>query len=405
MTTKSMSDFETKVHAALADRGFSQSVIEATVVVARILMSLHSKKGEEWLNCDVVDGYVKSQEVRYQGNAICRSWFLNRKKAVERILQIYHTNTVVGDHHRRMSDLSECFQQVLLRVLSNEEWSPKLRRHQYNHAVIFFRWLQESRNYKTLKVVDENAVREHLVECAARMVGYSLDNRRRALKKLFAFLSEEGTVSESMSKLFLFKIPIEKKVKYFMPQDEIAAVLNAIDRNTVRGKRDYAVILLAAVTGLRRIDIVEMILDSLDWRNGEIRIAQEKTGKALALPLTADVGEAIHEYICSSRPHSESDKVFLSTRTPFGAMHIGTLNKILKRYCVAAGLKTIWGSHSLRRGLATSMVTAGVPVTTVAQTLGHSSIDSTKQYISLDRRHLKECALDFSGIEIGGAAQ
>ena len=46
------------------------------------------------------------------------------------------------------------------------------------------------------------------------------------------------------------------------------------------------------------------------------------------------------------------------------------------------------------------MITSGVPVTTVAQVLGHSNITSTKKYIALDSVHLKECALDFTGIEV-----
>jgi site-specific recombinase XerD len=44
------------------------------------------------------------------------------------------------------------------------------------------------------------------------------------------------------------------------------------------------------------------------------------------------------------------------------------------------------------------MVVGGVPVTTVAQVLGDADMNSAKKYISLDSKHLKECALDFSGI-------
>jgi site-specific recombinase XerD len=56
------------------------------------------------------------------------------------------------------------------------------------------------------------------------------------------------------------------------------------------------------------------------------------------------------------------------------------------------------GFHSLRRSLGKNLVTSGVPITMVAQILGDSDIDSTKKYISLDSEHLKECALDFTGI-------
>jgi len=45
------------------------------------------------------------------------------------------------------------------------------------------------------------------------------------------------------------------------------------------------------------------------------------------------------------------------------------------------------------------MATSGIPVITVAQVLGDSDMNSTKKYIALDSRHLKDCALDFSGIK------
>ena len=57
------------------------------------------------------------------------------------------------------------------------------------------------------------------------------------------------------------------------------------------------------------------------------------------------------------------------------------------------------GFHSLRRSLGKSLITSGAKVTTVAQILGDSDIDSTKKYISLDSEHLKECALGFAGIK------
>lgn len=51
------------------------------------------------------------------------------------------------------------------------------------------------------------------------------------------------------------------------------------------------------------------------------------------------------------------------------------------------------------------MVIAGIPVTTVSQVLGHSRIDPTKQYISLDSVHLKECALDLDGFMPEGGSE
>jgi site-specific recombinase XerD len=62
------------------------------------------------------------------------------------------------------------------------------------------------------------------------------------------------------------------------------------------------------------------------------------------------------------------------------------------------------GFHALRRTLGRNLTTAGVPVTMTAQIFGGDHIDSTQKYIALDSKHLKECALDFRGIEPKGGA-
>ena len=365
---------------------------------------LHIKQGVEYYCNDITDSYVKRQENRYKSEEISKGTFNMYKNTVEVLTQISNTGMIVKEKGNKPSHLPDCYERVLSDLLANEEWSPKHRKHQRNHAQTFF-ILLHTRGHNDLSRIDENAVREYLIDCSTRMVGYSLDNSRRALKKLMLFISKDGVLSEQMSKLFMFRVPIEKKIKPYMPQDEIAAVLDIIDRSTARGKRDYTLILLAAVTGLRGIDIIELTLDEIYWRNGEMKIIQEKTGRSLALPLTTEVGKAVEDYILNARPQSESDRVFLSTRVPFGAMYRLTPGKILQAYCVKTDSAVYRGFHALRRGVATSMITSGVSVITAAQMLGHKTINPTKQYISLDSENLKECALDFGGIRVNDNAR
>ena len=396
-----MNALEAQARAVFTDFGYAKGTIKWMLEIEKTLVRLHTEQGEEQWSKDIVSDYIKSKENCYQNGKIGINRFNDIRNATRKLAEIFDTGTIVPKTHSYYPELLDSFKQVLSELLANDEWNHKTQRHQYNHASVFFRWL-EAQGHRDLSSVDDKVVREYLTDCSTRLVGYSFDNTRRALKKLFLFLSGNGVLSAEMSKLFLFKIPIEKKIKPYMPQDEIAAVLNVIDKNTKIGKRDYAIILLTAVTGLRRVDIVTLTLDSIDWRNGEIRIVQEKTGKALALSLTTDAGRAIQEYITNARPRSKSNKVFLNTQAPFSEMHPSTLNIILKGYCIKAGLKTHWGFHSLRRSIATNMITTGTSVITAAQVLGKTTIDSMKPYISLDSKNLKECALDFSGILPGG---
>ena len=401
MIAENVHELESKAHEVYSGFGYSKNTIGVRLTIARALIRLHDEQGEEQLNDEVVVNYVKNQETRYLNGEICRGSFLVRRGVAEHLTQINDTGTIIHKRHKRHIGLPDYFERVLLDILANEKRNPKFNKEQHGRINTFFRWLT-SRRHIDLRCVDENTVHEYLFDCSSRMVGHSLDKTRRALKELFLFLSDDGTLPKPLNKLFLFSIPIEKKIKPFMPQDDIAAVLNVIDRSTMYGKRDYAIILLAAVTGLRRIDIAELTLDSIRWRNGEIRIILEKTGKALALPLTTDVGKALSDYILNARPYSKSNKVFLCGRAPFRAINKETLSANLKKHCIKAGLATNRGFHAIRRGVATNMVISGVSVITVAQALGHATINPTKQYISLDSRRLKECALDFHGIRVGG---
>lgn len=172
------------------------------------------------------------------------------------------------------------------------------------------------------------------------------------------------------------------------------------------GKRDYAIILLGATAGLRAVDIVNMKLRDILWRSGEIHVIQQKTGETLSLPLMPQVGEAIKEYILCGRPEADSEYLFLRHRAPFQKMNDGVpIGDMFDSYQKKAGIVRKpydgKGFHSLRRLLGREMTLAEIPVTTIAQVLGHSKTDSATQYISLDSEHLKACALDFHGIEVG----
>lgn len=125
-------------------------------------------------------------------------------------------------------------------------------------------------------------------------------------------------------------------------------------------------------------------------------ISQAKTGKALALPLTSDVGEALKKYILEGRPGSDSEYIFLRTYAPYSELTTSVLYNVFNKYRFALGLPRC-GFHDLRRALGTSLVTTGTAITTVAQVLGHRNLESTKQYISLDTEHLRDVGLNFNG--------
>lgn len=125
----------------------------------------------------------------------------------------------------------------------------------------------------------------------------SLHNVKLYPKKLCIYLHGRGLLCNSFENLLTFRVSREAKQFPTTPPEEIEAVLNLIDRNTIKGKRDYAMFMLAIVAGMRAVDIMHLKLTDIDWRQGEIYIVQSKTTQSLELPLTTDIGEALQDDI------------------------------------------------------------------------------------------------------------
>jgi integrase len=241
------------------------------------------------------------------------------------------------------------------------------------------------------------------------MVSSGVYNVLLYMRKLCVYLAGRGLLANPYTELLSMRVSRESRLYPAAAQNEVAAVLAQIDRNTLMGKRDYAVVLLGTVLGLRAVDVKNLKLSDIDWLRGELNIRQSKTGNVNALPLTQDVGEAVKDYILHARPQTTVDNVFLRLRPPFIAIgDAWSVGDIYDRYLKRAGFERKAfdgrGFHSLRRALGKNMTVAGVEVTTTAQTLGDADMDSAKKYIALDSEHLAECALDFAGIAVKGGA-
>jgi integrase/recombinase XerD len=80
-----------------------------------------------------------------------------------------------------------------------------------------------------------------------------------------------------------------------IPADAVRQLLASIRRRTVVGRRNYAILLVLARLGLRASELVRLELDDIDWDAGQVSV-RGKGGYRTALPLPADVGEALAAY-------------------------------------------------------------------------------------------------------------
>ena len=247
--------------------------------------------------------------------------------------------------------------------------------------------------------VGAEQIQKFILNCSEKMAMGTVYNAKLYLTKLYTYLYKSGQSESPYQALLSFKVNRGTKVQPVLQKDEIAAMLDTIDRRTAAGKRAYAVMLLGTVLGLRACDIVNLKRADIDWVKGELRILQAKTARTVVLPLTKDVGEALEDYILNARPNSDAPQIFLRLQGAAAPLKSAvTIGEIYRDCCVTAGLSANNKFHTLRRTLGTSMLASGSPITMVAQVLGQSDVDSTKKYIAHDYEHLKMCALPFDGI-------
>lgn len=194
------------------------------------------------------------------------------------------------------------------------------------------------------------------------------------------------------------KIYVEEDVPETWTSEEIRQLLNAIGRSSAIGKRDYAMVLLAAVLGMRAGDICALQFKNIDWHRKLINYTQQKTGKDNSLPLLPLVGEAIIDYLKNGRLDSECNNVFIRHIPPYGPIGTGsTLSESIKRYMRKASIPTKKRklSHAMRHTLASSLLSEGVPLMMITNIMGHDTPQTTVGYIKVDITSLRKCALSY----------
>ncbi|MBI5440256.1 MAG: tyrosine-type recombinase/integrase [Deltaproteobacteria bacterium] len=215
-----------------------------------------------------------------------------------------------------------------------------------------------------------------------------------ALRSFFRFLLQRGEIQVDLAA----SVPTVadwrlSTVPKYLSAEEIERLLEAVDRSTSTGRRNYAILLLLARLGLRAGEVVTLDLDDIDWRAGEIVVR----GKGLRhdrLPLVPDVGEALAAYLQMARPKSPTRRVFLRGKPPYrGLAGTSTVSSVVYRALGRAGLQPPnKGAHLLRHSLATGMLHRGASMAEIGELLRHRATDTTEIYAKVDLRGLRSLA-------------
>ena len=185
----------------------------------------------------------------------------------------------------------------------------------------------------------------------------------------------------------------EREPRYL--QDwQVRRIVESVDRTTVGGKRNYAILLLLAVYGLRAREIRCLHLEDIRWRAKNLLIRTRKCGDTIELPLIDAMAGALLAYV-RVRPRTEHRQVFLRILPPHLPLKSSSLQSIVVRAMERSGVTVAHpGTHTFRYSRAQSLFAAQRPLPEIAATLGHRDLRTTLSYLSFTVHPLREVALN-----------
>ena len=211
-----------------------------------------------------------------------------------------------------------------------------------------------------------------------------------ALSSLFEHLCEVNSVINNPVK-GIKRPKIENQNEGKTPalgDHEARAILNAPDVNTLKGKRDKAILSTFLFHGLRRSELCTLRVGDIESRRGVMHLKVLGKGSKLRyIPLHPSTTQLIHEYLeAASHGEDKSNPLFYpikhneSYRAGDGITPDGIYYLILEYAKVANIDVSGFGPHALRATAATNALENGAEITKVQEMLGHSNISTTRMY-------------------------
>lgn len=152
---------------------------------------------------------------------------------------------------------------------------------------------------------------------------------------------------------------------------------------------DRALFLTAAMTGLRKGELIALRWRDVDWPAGRIRVRQnyvrgefgtpKSKRSTRSVPMADEVGGELERLFKHSRFQGDGDLVFAHPSSG-GPLPKANITRRFRKALRAAGLDDSHRFHDLRHTFGTRMAAAGVPMRTLQEWLGHRDLATTQIY-------------------------
>ncbi len=222
-----------------------------------------------------------------------------------------------------------------------------------------------------------------------------------ALRQFLTYFTERDIPSLPPEKI---KLPREKteKIVNFLTLEQIEKLLNTPDTSDVSGLRDRAILETFFSTGMRVGELVglnrEQIKIKPTTKDLEIAIVG-KGGRPRTVYLSERAIQWLKKYLEARTDKEKALFINYRGKIPSTRLNIRSMERIVKKYALLAGLSLTTVCHTIRHSFATDLLRKGVDLRVIQEFLGHKNIATTQIYTHVTRPQLRETHRKFHGFK------
>lgn len=206
-----------------------------------------------------------------------------------------------------------------------------------------------------------------------------------ALRMFLKYLSKRNIESLDAEKIELAKLP-ERQLD-LLDTSDLERLLRAPNGDSLKILRDRAILEMFFSTGLRISELCNLAVDDINLKRGEFSV-RGKGGKIRVVFLSDRASAVLANYL-EKRSGAEDERLFPMTPR--------SIQRMIKKYAIKAGITKKVTPHVLRHAFATDLLQNGADLRSVQAMLGHANISTTQIYTHFTDKQLKEVHKAFHG--------
>ena len=216
-----------------------------------------------------------------------------------------------------------------------------------------------------------------------------------ALRSFLKWCSKKDIVALAPEKIELAKIA--RKEVPFLNTEELNNLFTQPNTNTLQGLRDRAILELLFSSGLRVSELVGLNKENVNLKKREFTV-RGKGQKDRPIFISKEASEWLNQYLTLRNDtipalfinHTNVKNTQTNTTGNFKRLTARSVQRLVSRYSLLAGITKHVSPHTLRHSFATNLLTNGADIRSVQAMLGHSNIATTQIYTHVTDPHLKK---------------